>query len=83
FQDPLLRRAFPLLEYSYPDMPLFLHLAKHAYGYQRDIAWPVGGAAAFVRSIEQRYRELGGEAHYQQKVAKILTEHGRAVGVRL
>jgi phytoene dehydrogenase-like protein len=30
FSDPFLRRAFPLLVYSAPDTPMFLHLARHA-----------------------------------------------------
>lgn len=30
FSDPFLREAFPLLEYSLPDCPFAVHLAKHA-----------------------------------------------------
>jgi phytoene dehydrogenase-like protein len=81
--DPFLKRAFPLLEYSLPDAPWMLHLVKHAYGLQSDIAWPVGGALGFARSIAQRYTDLGGVVHYGQKVEKILTESDAAVGVRL
>ncbi|MBN2027685.1 MAG: NAD(P)/FAD-dependent oxidoreductase [Actinobacteria bacterium] len=83
FTDPFLRRAFPLLEYSQPVMPFMLHVAKHAYGYRRDIAWPVGGALEFSRSIAGRYEDLGGEIYYKSRVEKILTEGDRAVGVRL
>jgi phytoene dehydrogenase-like protein len=83
FTDPFLRRAFPLLEYSMPIMPFMMHVAKHAYGYRRDIAWPVGGALEFSRSIAERYEELGGEIHYKSRVERILTEGDRAVGVRL
>ncbi len=83
FSDPFLKRAFPLLEYSFPEGPLMLHMVKHAYGYTGGIAWPVGGAMEFARSIERRYTELGGEVHYRQRVEKILTENGRAVGVKL
>jgi phytoene dehydrogenase-like protein len=83
FTDPFLRRAFPLLEYSLPWMPFIIHLAKHASGYTKDIAWPVGGALEFALSIEKRYTELGGEIHYRQKVEKILTQDDKAVGVRL
>ncbi len=83
FSDPFLRQAFPLLEYSWPEAPLMLHLAKHAYGYMGGVRWPVGGALDFARSIEKRYKDLGGEVHYQQRVEKILTEDGRAVGVKL
>lgn len=83
FSDPFLRRAFPLLEYSLPWMSFMVHLAKKGAGNKKDIAWPVGGALEFARSIEKRYRELGGEIHYRQKVEKILTENSKAVGVRL
>jgi phytoene dehydrogenase-like protein len=83
FTDPFLRRAFPMLEYSMPIMPFLLHVAKHAYGYRKDIAWPVGGALEFSRSIAKRYEQLGGELHYRSKVEKISTEGNRAVGVKL
>jgi len=83
FTSPFLRRAFPLLEYSNPALPVFLHLQKHAYGLAGDIAWPVGGSLPFALSIERRYRELGGVAHYSRKVGKIIVENGRAAGVVL
>ncbi|HWQ96197.1 MAG TPA: FAD-dependent oxidoreductase [Candidatus Methylomirabilis sp.] len=83
FSNPFLKKAFPLLEYSIPIVPFFIHLAKHAYGFNRDIAWPVGGSSAFARPIEKRYKELGGEVNYRQKVEKILVENNKAVGVRL
>jgi len=82
FSDPFLKKAFPLFEYSIPFVPFILHLAKHAYGFSRDIAWPVGGSLVFSRSIEKRYKELGGEVHYRQK-GKILVENNKAVGVKL
>ena len=83
FADPFLRRAFPLLEYSIPEVPMIVHLAKHAYGRMNAVRWPVGGSLEFARSIENRYQELGGTIHYRQKVVKILTEEDKAVGVRL
>ena len=83
FKDPFLRRAFPLLIYSAPSIPLFIHLVRHAYGIDDIIQWPVGGALRFALSIEKRYRELGGEVAYNSRVEKILVENGRAVGVRL
>jgi phytoene dehydrogenase-like protein len=83
FFDPFLKRAFPLLEYSLPEIPFLLHLAKHANGSTKAIQWPVGGSREFSRSIEKRYRELGGETHYKQKVEKILTENNAAKEVRL
>ncbi len=43
----------------------------------------MGGSLAFSRAIEARFRELGGELHYTARVARILVENGRAVGIRL
>jgi phytoene dehydrogenase-like protein len=83
FCDPFLKRAFPLLEYSIPEVPFIVHLAKHAYGCTNAVQWPIGGSLEFARSIERRYQELGGQTHYGQKVETILTEDGKAVGVRL
>ena len=83
YSDPFLRRAFRLMGYSIPEMPFAMHLLYHGYGCMQDVAWPIGGAAPFARSIEQRYKELGGEVHYRQKVVEILTENNRAAGVRL
>ncbi len=83
FSDPFLRKAFPLLEYSLPQSPFFLHLIKHAYGYRKSIAWPAGGAMEFAYSIEKRYIELGGKVRYHHKVVKILTENDQAVGIKL
>jgi phytoene dehydrogenase-like protein len=83
FKDPFLRRAFPLLIYSAPSLPLFLHLLRHVYGAADIIQWPLGGALRFALSIEKRYRELGGDIAYNSRVEKILVQNGRAVGVRL
>lgn len=47
----------------FSDLPFFLQLAKHGYGLKEDIAWPAGGALDFARSIENRYKELGGEVY--------------------
>jgi phytoene dehydrogenase-like protein len=83
FSDPFLRRAMPLLVYSNPEIPLMLHLARHAYGLSGALQWPAGGALEFARSIERRYKEVGGSVHYRSKVTKILTDNGKATGVRL
>lgn len=83
FSDPFLKRAFPLLEYSLPDVPFLLHLAKHASGATGAIQWPSGGSIAFARSIEKRYHDLGGVTNYKQKVEKILVRNGAAVGIEL
>lgn len=83
FRDPFLQKAFPLLVYSNPSIPVFLHLMRHASGYRRDIAWPVGASTSFVDGIVNRYKALGGRLYCRKKVIKIITDNGRAVGVRL
>ncbi|MEA4896692.1 MAG: NAD(P)/FAD-dependent oxidoreductase [Christensenellaceae bacterium] len=83
FADPFLQKAFPLLVYSNPSVPVFLHLMRHASGLNRDIAWPVGASASFVDGIVKRYDALGGKLYCRKKVAKILADNGKAIGVRL
>jgi len=83
FRDPFLRRAFPSLQYDWPDTPLLLHLNILAQSADGNYGIPAGGSLEFARSIADRYRELGGEIRYRARVAAILTEQGRATGVRL
>ncbi len=83
FSDPFLRQAFALLVYSIPEVSFFFHAARHAHACRDDVQWPAGGSLEFARSIEKRYRELGGEIFYRQKVAGILVENDRAAGIRL
>ncbi len=42
-----------------------------------------GGSQDFVRSMEKRYLELGGQVEYQAEVHKILVDSDKAVGVQL
>lgn len=83
FTDPFLKRAFPLLVYSLPSVPMGIHLTRHAYGYTKSVQWPVGGSLEFSKSIERRYKDLGGVAYFGQKVEKIIVENDQAVGIKL
>src|SRR4030042_6533294 len=83
FSDPFLKRAFPLLVYSAPSIPVAVHLVRHAYGINRALQWPVGGALEFARSIEKRYKDLGGTVHYRSRVETILVDKDKAVGGKL
>jgi phytoene dehydrogenase-like protein len=87
FSDPFLRRAFPMIQYDFPDMPVLMALVFIAGCHTRYLAWPAGGALEFAQSIARRYRELGGQLHTKARVARVLVEPGpngdRAVGVRL
>jgi phytoene dehydrogenase-like protein len=83
FNHPLLRKVFPLLHHSAPDVPLFLHLAKHAAAAKGDKAWPRGGSLTVAKNMAARYLQLGGTIRYRKKVVKILTDNDRACGVEL
>ncbi len=83
FSDPFLQEVFALLEYSMPQIPMAIHLAKHACGYNKDIAWPVGAGGGFSRSMARHYESLGGKINYRRKVSKILVRDDKAVGIRL
>jgi phytoene dehydrogenase-like protein len=44
---------------------------------------PVGGSRQVAYTIAERFRKLGGEFRYKRRVAGVLVENGRAVGVKL
>ena len=83
FKHPFLRKAFPLIRHSVPDVPLFGYLAEHANFTYGDSGWPRGGGMTLSRNMAARYLQLGGTIHYREKVAKILTENDCACGVEL
>jgi phytoene dehydrogenase-like protein len=79
--DPTLR--YLVANLFLPEAPLwfiFMILGLLASG---DMGLLTGGCEGFVRPIERRYRDLGGEIAYGATVEKILVTDGRAAGVRL
>jgi phytoene dehydrogenase-like protein len=83
FRDPLLRRAFPVVQYGFPDIPMLIHLNFLAGCHNRTLGWPSGGSLAFAEGLADYFTSLGGQMHYREPVAKILVEDDTAVGVRL
>ncbi len=87
FRDPFLRKAVPEL-FGWPQIPMMGGLSLLAAMSTRNAGVPAGASLEFARTLEKRYRELGGELHYRAQVEKILVERdargrSRAVGVRL
>jgi phytoene dehydrogenase-like protein len=84
FQDPLLRQAFNFILYekhpNFPVLPFYFQLAAHA---THSAGVPEGGSLGLAKSIEQRFKNLGGHITYNSKVEKIIVENNCAVGVRL
>ncbi len=85
FRNPFLSEAFPLLPNLQhpPDYPMLALLMTLSWTEQKTAGYPVGGSLELARAIERRYRDLGGEISYRSRVAKILVEDNRAIGVRL
>jgi phytoene dehydrogenase-like protein len=87
FKNPFLREAFsevlPFVFFGAPGLSITTVLSSIAWMHLKAAGYPVGGPLEFVRAIERRYLDLGGEIHYKSPVAKILVENDRAVGVRL
>jgi phytoene dehydrogenase-like protein len=83
FADPVLREAFPHMIYDWPKQSMFMALYFLAGLDKGDLGWPQGGSGAFARAVERRFLQLGGKIEYQAKVAAILVEDGKAVGVKL
>lgn len=83
FKSPSLRAAFEEFKLLFSDdLPVaFIQLAL-AWSHKKSCGYPVGGGLEFARSIERRFRELGGEIQYKSRVTQILVKNNRAVGVR-
>jgi len=82
FKNPFLREAFSV-NFFPPFISMFAWLGSLGMIQQKAAGYPVGGSLEIARAIERRYLDLGGEIHYKSRVAKILVENDRAVGVRL
>lgn len=80
FKSPVLRDAFGLLFIA--DMSVTFMLMNFAWMHKKTAGYPVGGSLRFSEAIEQRYLSLGGGINYKTKVNRILTENGKAVGIR-
>ena len=81
FKSPLLREAFESM--WHPEMTSVFILITLAWLHDRAAGYPIGGSLPLARAVEQRYLNLGGQIHYKSRVARILVENDRAVGIRL
>ena len=79
--DPTLRWVVANL--FLPEVPVWFVTMLLALIPQGQIGLLAGGCQELVQALARRYRDLGGQVTYRAKVAKIVVEGGRAVGVRL
>jgi phytoene dehydrogenase-like protein len=78
-KNPYLRGVFA----NFPGLPMIMFIMVLGLQHAKSAGYVVGGALALVKSIEKRYKELGGEIHFNSKVVKILVENDKAVGIKL
>jgi len=84
FKNPFLRYSFLEFKALFSDnLPMAMLNLIFAWSHMRSAGYPQGGALEFSRTIEKRFRDLGGGVKYRARVEKILVEDGRAVGIRL
>ena len=81
FKDPLL--ASGLTRAISDDAPLLALVSTLEPMSRQAAGYPLGGSLPFARAIEERYILLGGRIRYGARVARILEDDGRAVGIEL
>ena len=82
FMNPILRKLFQYA-FDWQGMSVAFNLWTLSLMGSEKAGYPVGGSKPFARSIEERYRKLGGSFSLGIPVEKILVENDTAVGVRL
>jgi len=81
FKNPLIRKA---ISSAWPDsFPAGFLLATMGWMSDGAAGYPIGGSLEFSKAIEKRCLDLGGELRYSARVAKILVDADKAVGIRL
>lgn len=83
FMREVWREAAPNVLFFDPNIAMSFVLSTLAGMHLKNAGYPVGGSPEFVKAIEQRYLNLGGEIYFESKIAKILVENDRAVGIQL
>jgi phytoene dehydrogenase-like protein len=81
-KSPLLAEVFRLV-IPFNDFPFMSILGLLSILHKKEAGWPEGGSLALARSIETRYKELGGVIHYGARVEEIIVRDGKACGLRL
>ena len=81
FTHPLLRSFFG--EGEMGQLSAIALVFSLAWMNAGDGGYAIGGSQALIHQIVQRLTDLGGRLRYRAKVARILVEKNRAVGVQL
>jgi phytoene dehydrogenase-like protein len=82
FKNPYLRQVLTSA-FGGDQWPMMMIFWVLGYQHAKTAGYVLGGALELVRLLEERYRALGGEIHFKARVAKILVENDKAVGIKL
>ena len=86
FKDPFLGRAirYAVDSPGWP-MPKYPMIAMMGFAQTgvTEAGYPLGGSQKVMLKMAKQYKTLGGEIHYNSRVADVLVENDRAVGIRL
>jgi len=84
FKNPLLREGLSLFfQFAPSDFPMMLCLSTLAMMNDQEAGYPLGGSLPIAKALAARYLDLGGTIQNKTRVAEVLVEEDRAVGVRL
>ena len=78
-KNPYLRAVFS----HFGPFPMARTIELLGLLHSKSAGYVTGGALALVQPIEKRCRQLGGKIHFNSRVAKILVENDKTVGIRL
>jgi phytoene dehydrogenase-like protein len=78
-KNPYLRRVIA----NFTALPMSMLIMVLGLQHARAAGYVIGGTLALIKPIEKRYRELGGEIHFNSRVEKILVENDKATGIKL
>jgi phytoene dehydrogenase-like protein len=81
FQNADLKEAF--LAIWPADFSVLFLVMTLGWMHAKNAGYILGGSMELSLALEKRYFELGGKVNYKSGVEKILTENGKAVGIRL
>jgi phytoene dehydrogenase-like protein len=86
FQDPFLREAIRMT-IDGPGWPMVRFPMAGLAGFFKssisEAGVPIGGSQQVAYTIAERFRKLGGELRLKARVADVVVDSGRAVGVKL
>ncbi|MDD5219868.1 MAG: NAD(P)/FAD-dependent oxidoreductase, partial [Candidatus Bipolaricaulis sp.] len=81
-KSPVLKEAFSDMAGEAGSFPMLGLIMPLAWQNAKTAGYPLGGSLPFVRNIERRFLDLGGQIRYSARVKEILVEPDRAGGHR-